>query len=73
MKTGIIFLIHWAIVFVILVVYAFITHNTINFKSIMGVVLTSAIVSAILLLFDKNNKCACKIFYSKFQMLKKNV
>ena len=53
MKTGILFLIHWAIIFVILLIYAFLTHNTMNVRSVSGVVLTSAIISAILLLFNK--------------------
>jgi glutaredoxin len=53
MKTGIVFLIHWAIVFVILLIYAFLTHNTMNIRSVSGVILTSAIISGILLLFTK--------------------
>ena len=53
MKTGIIFLIHWAIVFVILLIYAFLTHNTMNIRSVSGVVFTAAVISGILLLFTK--------------------
>jgi len=53
MKSGIIFLIHWAIVFVVLVIYGFLAKNVQNkANSMFGALLTSAIIAAIILLFS---------------------
>jgi len=53
MKSGIIFLIHWAIVFVVLLIYGFLAKSTqIDAKFILGLLLTSGIIAGIILLFS---------------------
>ena len=53
MKSGIIFLIHWAIAFVVLLIYGFLAKNVQNkANSMFGALLTSAIIAAVILLFS---------------------